>query len=300
MPVRLIFTSLITTVGIGVLSVSNAMVSGAEWTALSSVVHVAIPGVLIATVLVMLRLPLQAKKPVLALAAVVLTLTVVAGVGVPYLPETAGTEVRTVIPENVLVRADHVFLSIGERTGYQLNAVVLGRLDEEPVMRAVSDARVSPDGSVLGTSQGPVELPESLFTPGTAVSPPRGIRRAVTLVAPFVAMIREHLADPTALAHWAWTVAFSLLIASLWVFARATRWLLINLLLAGTALTGVIYGLPFLGEPVIVNLISGVAPVWLIPWAQPVVMAIVAGFLFLIALLMEPVAAWKRELTGER
>ncbi|MFW6328962.1 MAG: hypothetical protein ACOC28_02610 [Alkalispirochaetaceae bacterium] len=207
-------------------------------------------------------------------------------------PEPTDRELGLFQPGLILETPEYAFAFRG-RSGSAVTGVLLERPREDPVLSVHREGFIDLAGRRLLLPESGVSLPlEADYAPSASLyRPPAVIAGFVSDVLLFV----ESLGSPRGgLDYLLLLASTTLLFFSLWTFARATNWKLMNLILLWFAVRLFFLLFRLLRSDLVTSLAEQQLPESLASYLTPGVVTVLALLLLLLAILMPPLKEWKR------
>ena len=264
-----------------------------------------LPAVVVATLFCLFALIRRFTARPLALLAVLLLSGFSITVGMNLLAGLPGTSseasverTRRLEPET-LYRADPFDFYAVNRRGEEFSPVVVHTAEQDPAFEVASEAISDSRSGILYLRgegvQGEIGLDTvrnaywQAFTPSPPVS---GIFADIAVAGD---MLRRSAGEnATRFLLLTWTLA--LLLTSLWVVVRVSRWPLLNIILVLTVLRGVFATFSAARRETVLEFAALIIPQQQLQYLLPAVFLAISIVLLLILVLLPPFHQWKREV----
>jgi hypothetical protein len=262
-----------------------------------------LPAIMASTLICLFRLLRFSRARPAGLLAVLLLTGFAVTFGYPAVERLAQAAPQLETPPHrrldpdVLYRADDIDLYALGRSGLRLETVVVHEYGREPAFAVLDEAVLDPvAGEVLvGGRRRAVSLSAVQNAYWQAFAPPAYIAGTVRDVDTAGAAFAG-ASDPLARGFLleAWTLALA--VTALWVVVRASRWPLLNILLALGLARGYFAVFSLADSETVRQLVAGVVPAPYLPYLLPGAFAAVSLLLLLVLILLPPFHEWKREV----
>jgi hypothetical protein len=266
-----------------------------------------LPAVVVATLLCLFALlRLTTARPLGLLGVVLLSgFSITVGMnlvaGLPQTSQQASTDRGRRLEPETLYRAEPLDFYAVNRQGTQFEPVVVHHSERDPafavVSQAVQDARLGRLYLRGGEVGGEIDLSTvrnaywQAFVPSPPVS---GIFADVAAAGEMLRRTAEEAATRFLLLTW----SLSLVLTSLWVLVRISRWPLLNITVVLTVVRGIFATFTAVQRETVREFAALVIPPQQLQYLLPGVFLLISIVLLLILVLLPPFHQWKREVSS--
>ncbi len=260
----------------------------------------------IAVGLVLVRIALSSVRPVPALlilwaelALMVLVVFPLVSSATGWSGPTAAIELQLpMTPVDTVVRSGDVAIIVEGQQGLTMNDTIVVDFSARPRFSRHATATLDPRDNILVPAGGPpLYLGPAFFPAQESAALPATIGSTVDDLLGFASRLSRfgapwrNASAPVLLEY----VLITVLLISLWTFARMSQWLLLNWALVLLALRAffLVY------HPSLLDFAAAELPASLYSFAPSVVMAAIALLLIVVAILLPPVKRWRTEVEHE-